>query len=313
MQYTVLGRTGLRVSVAGLGAGGHSQLGRAHGATESDSVALVQRALDLGVNFIDTALTYGTEPIVGMAVRSRRTEVIISSKAPVVRTRAGEGRVTAAEFARSIDHSLAQLRTDYIDLYSAHAVPPDLLDYVHTEILPVLLAARDQGKIRFLGITEQFAGDPGHGMLARAIQGDAWDVVMTGFNFLNPSARHRVLRFTREKRIGVLAMFAVRRALTSERSLRESLMVAHAAGQIETKLLNSAEQLGFLLKHATNLVEAAYRFCRHEPGVDVVLTGTGKIEHLEENLSSIDKPALPAAALARLESLFGEVDCLSGD
>ena len=75
MDQIVLGRTGLEIGVAGLGCGGHSRLGQATGATEEESVALVRRALDLGVTYIDTARAYGTEEIVGRAVEGRRHEV----------------------------------------------------------------------------------------------------------------------------------------------------------------------------------------------------------------------------------------------
>jgi aryl-alcohol dehydrogenase-like predicted oxidoreductase len=68
MDTIVLGRTGLEVSVAGLGCGGHSRLGQATGATEDESVRLVQRALDQGVTYFDTARAYGTEEIVGRAL-----------------------------------------------------------------------------------------------------------------------------------------------------------------------------------------------------------------------------------------------------
>jgi aryl-alcohol dehydrogenase-like predicted oxidoreductase len=59
-------------------------------------------------------------------------------------------------------------------------------------------------------------------------------------------------------------------------------------------------------------MDAAYRFCRHTPGIDVVLTGTGSREHLLENLASIEKPPLPPHILEQIEALFGRVDCVSG-
>ncbi|MCB1812851.1 MAG: aldo/keto reductase, partial [Candidatus Competibacteraceae bacterium] len=82
MQYTELGKTGLKVSVAGLGCGGSSRLGQSTGKSTADSVALVRAALDLGVNFIDTATAYGTEDIVGEAIRAvPRDTVVVSTKA----------------------------------------------------------------------------------------------------------------------------------------------------------------------------------------------------------------------------------------
>src|ERR1700760_741156 len=83
MEYVTLGRTGMRVSVAGLGCGGFSQLGLAQGRTEADAIAIIHQALELGVNFFDTAAAYGTEGILGRATKAvRRNEVVIATKAP---------------------------------------------------------------------------------------------------------------------------------------------------------------------------------------------------------------------------------------
>ena len=73
------------------------------------------------------------------------------------------------------------------------------------------------------------------------------------------------------------------------------------------------DPLGFLGTDATSVVNAAYRFCRHEPGVDVVLTGTGNRRHLEENVRHIQDAPLPDAALAKLAALFGGIDSVSGN
>ena len=82
MEYTILGRTGLKVSVAGLGCGGPSRLGlRDNVAAEAGAVSLVRQAIDLGVNFLDTAQSYGTEPVVGKAIAGLpREHLIISTK-----------------------------------------------------------------------------------------------------------------------------------------------------------------------------------------------------------------------------------------
>jgi aryl-alcohol dehydrogenase-like predicted oxidoreductase len=108
-------------------------------------------------------------------------------------------------------------------------------------------------------------------------------------------------------------MFAVRRALSDPRGLSETLARAQAAGQIDASALDPKDPLGFLRAYAGSLIEAAYRYCRHEPGVHVVLTGTGKIAHLEANVAAINGPPLPPAALEQLAALFGKVDCVSGN
>jgi aryl-alcohol dehydrogenase-like predicted oxidoreductase len=81
MQTVVLGRTGLTVGVVGLGCGGHSRLGMANGADEAQASRVVAAALDLGIDFIDTARAYGTESAVARAIRGRRDGVVLSTKA----------------------------------------------------------------------------------------------------------------------------------------------------------------------------------------------------------------------------------------
>src|SRR5882672_2608160 len=98
MHYTTLGRTGLKVSVAGLGCGGNSRIGQGAGLSTAQSVALVREALDLGVNLIDTAEGYGTEEIVGEAIKGRpRDSVIVSTKTHV--TAGGAPKSAAAMVA----------------------------------------------------------------------------------------------------------------------------------------------------------------------------------------------------------------------
>ncbi|MEI9886183.1 MAG: hypothetical protein WDN08_06705 [Rhizomicrobium sp.] len=134
---------------------------------------------------------------------------------------------------------------------------------------------------------------------------------MVGFNLLNPSARRDVLRLTQAHNIGVQDMFAVRRALSDPEGLKEALDAIEKAGQLDRGKLAAADPLGFLKEGTEGIVDAAYRFCRHEPGIDIVLTGTGSVAHLKENVASILRGPLPPATLARLEELFGRVDSVS--
>ena len=81
MQTTTLGRTGLTASIMGMGGGGPSQLGKKSGKTQTESATILKQAFDAGVNFVDTAEGYGTEPIVAEALEGRdRTSIIISTK-----------------------------------------------------------------------------------------------------------------------------------------------------------------------------------------------------------------------------------------
>ncbi len=311
-RFTTLGRTDLRVSVAGLGCGGASRLGQRTGASESESVLVVERALDLGINFLDTARGYRTEAIVGKAIAGRREGVVISTKAG---PRSRDGLLRASDLAESVEQSLERLGTDYVDVFHLHGVTLDQYEHCASELVPELERLRDQGKIRFLGITERFGGDPQHRMLERALRDDCWDVMMVGFNLLNPSARERVLQPALKKDIGTLIMFAVRRALSQPEALRTLVRELVERGAIPPESVDLADPLGFLVHGdgARGVVEAAYRFCSHEPGTHVILTGTGKIAHLEENLISLGAGPLPAGDRLRLRELFGAVDFVSGN
>jgi len=308
MEYITLGRTGIRASVLGLGGGGHSRLGQRTGASEAESVAIVRRALELGVNFVDTAEAYGTEALVGAALRDAgRQNVVLSTKKSV----ADHGRlISGAELISGLEASLARLRTDYVDVYHLHGVRANQYGHAMAELAPAMLKLREAGKIRFLGITEQFGADTGHLMLARAIGDEMSKVVMVGFNILNQSARERVLAETRRCGIGVLCMFAVRDALSRPEKLRETIGALIDQGLIDPEA--GQNPLDFADQAAESLPDAAYRFCRAEPGIHVVLSGTGNIQHLEQNVASILRPPLPEGVRQRLIDMFAGIDTVSG-
>ncbi|TAK07358.1 aldo/keto reductase [bacterium] len=313
MEYTVLGRTGLKVSVAGLGCGGPSRLGLRAKGTEKNAVALVRQALDMGVNFLDTAETYGTEEIVGKAIGGvPRDKIVISTKKAFPLADPSD---PTGEVRKSLEQSLRRLRTDYIDIYHAHGVEPGDYAYASTTLLPVLLKMRQEGKVRFVAISEAFVEDPAHSMLQQALDNNHWDVVMAGFNILNQSARNRVFSKTLQENVGILVMFAVRRALSQPGRLREVWAELVQKGLVDRDACNPAEPLDFLLKDgkASTIVDAAYRFCRYEPGVHVVLSGTGSSDHLKANIESLTKPPLPETVTARLREIFGKVDCITGN
>jgi len=314
MEYTTLGRTGLNVSVAGLGCGGPSRLGmRNDPQSANQAVAIVKQALDLGVNFLDTAQNYGTEPIVGRAIAGvPRDRLVISTKKTLP---PADHADPGGEVVQGLEQSLKLIGTDYIDIYHLHGVEPDDYQFAKDRLMPAMRRLKKQGKIRFIGVTEGFVVDPAHGVLQRGLEENLWDVVMVGFSLLNPSARKSVLPRAQEKKVGVLNMFAVRRALSQAERLKALVGELVAAGKISKSALDAKNPLRFLFDEsdAVTLPEAAYRFCRHEPGIDVVLTGTGNPEHLKENIAAILKPALPQPVLSKLNELFGSLDHLTGN
>jgi len=313
MDYTTLGRTGLKVSVAGLGCGGPSRLGIRDNKSDVEAVALVRQALDLGVNFFDTAEVYGTEEVVGKAIAGiPRDRIVISTKKKFPLTDAND---PAGETKRSLEQSLRRLKTDYIDVYHAHGVEPEEYAYASTKLLPVLMKMREEGKIRFIAISEAFVEDMSHRMLPQALEDGYWDVVMVGFNLLNQSARNQVFPKTLKNNIGTLVMFAVRRALSQPQRLREVWSELTKKGLVKPDDCNPDAPLDFLLGagKASTVVDAAYRFCRYEAGAQVVLTGTGSADHLKANIESLTKPPLPEAVTARLKDIFAKVDSITGN
>jgi aryl-alcohol dehydrogenase-like predicted oxidoreductase len=152
-------------------------------------------------------------------------------------------------------------------------------------------------------------------MLTAAQQDDVWDVMMVGFNLLNQTARARVFPHTQAKHIGVLCMFAVRRALTGHAAAAELIAQLAAKHQLDLRGRHPGQVLQFLTERgvASSLPEAAYRYCRYEPGIHVVLSGTGSLAHLEENVRSLHLPPLPAEVVAQVNELFARVDSVTGN
>jgi aryl-alcohol dehydrogenase-like predicted oxidoreductase len=299
MQYTTLGKTGLKVSVAGLGCGGNSRIGQGTGLSEAQSVALVREALELGVNFLDTANAYGTEGIVGKAIKGRpRDSVVISTKSHAT---------SAAVVLANLDNSLRQLDTDYVDIFHLHGLGPAAYDGAMADIVPALLREKAKGKLRHLAVSETGPRDPDHTMLARAVEEPCWEVFMLGFSMMHQNAGKKLLPRTREKGVGTLCMFAVRNIFSKPDVLKKTFGELAAEGKVPKALAAADNPLGFLVHAggAESVVDAAYRFARHSPGIDVVLFGTGNVAHLRSNIASILRPPLPAADVAKIHELFG--------
>lgn len=307
MQYTTLGRTGLKVSVAGLGCGGNSRIGLGTGLTEAQSVALVHAALDLGVNFIDTAENYETEGIVGKAIKGRpRDSVVISTKSLLG---SAAGLKSGADMVAALDASLKKLDTDFVDIFHLHGLSPTAYDRAMSEVVPALLREKEKGKFRHLAVSETGPRDPEHKMLERAAEEPLFEVVMLAFHMMNQNARKPVLERTRANKTGTLCMFAVRNIFSRPGLLETTIADLAAKGELPQTLADTKDPLGFLVHEggARSLTDAAYRFARHEPGIDVVLFGTGNVDHLRSNIESILRPPLPAADVHKLYALFGHL------
>ncbi len=318
MDFTSLGRLSPQASVLGLGCGGFSRLGQGYDIPVADSVALVKTALARGVNLIDTAQGYGTEPIVGQALRESsdtipRDKLLICSKAPCHTDMIPR---SMDEFTAAVTDSLERMGLDYLDLYYIHGLYEEHVEHAIRVILPGLQELKALGLIRAVGVSEHFNSDPAHHILQRLLTQvpELLDVLMIGFNMLNQSARHRVLPLCREHQIGVTCMFAVRQAFSQPPVLAHIVENLIAQGLVDEDALDTTDPLRFVVDegHAASLTEAAYRYCRYEPGIDVVLSGTGKPAHLDLNIASLHQPPLPMAVRERINHIFARVDSVSG-
>lgn len=193
MQRVVLGKTGLEACRLGFGGIPIQRVG------EAEAVNTVCRALERGVDFIDTSRVYTTsERRIGRALREAGIgdrRVIVASKSQ---------SKTAETMRADLETSLQELKRDYLDIYKCHFVS-DLADYEGVTstggAYQALVKARDEGLIGHIGITSHSLE-----VLDRALDDGLFDVIMVCFSFLEPRAREMIIPKAREKNVGVLAM-----------------------------------------------------------------------------------------------------------
>jgi L-galactose dehydrogenase len=314
MEYRRLGRTGLRVSVMGIGTGGPSRLGQSSGVPEAEAGQMVRRALDLGVNLIDTAADYGeSESILGRALTGvARESYVLCTKFNGVRNHrlpalGPETLKAEAELEHSLERSLQRLGTDYVDVLQLHGLTPDWYAPVRDRFVPGLRRLQERGRLRFIGVTERFADDPHEHTAARlALQDDFFDTMMVGYNLLLPAAEQRLFPETQRRDIGVLAMIVVSATIAQPEQLAAQIAALKAAGQLAHDAGPDQGPLDWLVHgDVDSVTSAAYRFAAGHPAVSCVLSGTSRVAHLEQNVGAVLRGPLPEADRARLRHLFG--------
>ena len=304
MEFTTLGNTGLKASVAGLGCGGNSRLGLGRGASSTECVKLVQAAIAAGVNFIDTAESYGTEAIVGEAAKHyNRYQLVISTKAQF------DATSKAADVTTKVDAALKRLGMDYIDIFHLHAVQLAHYPSARDELAPALVHAKEQGKIGHIGITEVPPKDPLQETIRLAVTEAPWQVVMLAYSIVNQSARDTIFPLSRDRGVGTLLMFVVRNFFSRAENRNRVLADLVERGELPKELFKKQDPLLSLVREggASSITDAAYRFARHQPGANVILFGTGNQEHLKANIESILKPPLHPDLVAKLHQVFGHL------
>jgi aryl-alcohol dehydrogenase-like predicted oxidoreductase len=213
METRRLGSQGLEVSMQGLGCMGMSEF---YGETDdAESIATLQRALELGVNFLDTADMYGpftNERLVGGAIEGRRDQVVVATKFGNVRGENGERlgiRGDAEWVHQACDASLQRLGVDYIDLYYQHRVDPNVPIEETVGAMAELVQA---GKVRFLGLSEA-APDT----VRRAHEVHPISALQTEYSLWTRDVEERILPTTRELGIGFVAYSPLGRGFLSGR------------------------------------------------------------------------------------------------
>ena len=314
MERRTLGRTGLGVSLLSLGTGGPSRFGQAWGATQAEASRLAARAIELGINFFDTAAGYSdSEVMLGHALSGVPRDRFTVATKYSYRHRSGE-LLSPREVREAVDKSLLRLQLEVLDIQQVHSLKPDDVDQVLDSQITELERVRDAGKIRFIGVTESPYADPTHEALQRAIASGRIDTVMVRCNLLAQSAERYVYPVAVAANVGVIAMIPVRRVLADPAKIRETVSGLKARELIAADVLPDDEPLGWLLRDGVNSYpEAAYRFAIEHSAVDTVLTGTGNLAHLEANVAAVEAGPLPGADLLRLRATFGHLDELLGD
>jgi len=278
MKYRILGGTNLEVSEIGLG--GMSIAGRFGKADLEQSRETIQKALELGVNFIDTATAYGkgeSEKIIGEVIKNKRDKVFISTKLVSI-----DKLNAKAEFEQSIQ----RLQTEFVDILNIHSPGSDSnFERCMSKdgVFNAIKELQKEGRVKFIGITENInALDT----LVKVVKTGEFDVIGVAYNIICQDAGFELLPLCKKNNIGVFIMSPLAQGALATRS---------------TKIDN------FLLDEKTkNLAQASIRYILSNPDIATVIPGTKHVERLEENCLISDGIYFPEVKLQRLKEIYND-------
>ena len=309
MKYRTLGRTGWEVSEIGFGAWG---IGRDLwvGADDSQSLAALNRAIDGGLNFVDTALAYGegrSERLVGEMLEARPERVYVATKVPPRNRRWPawgnlEEVFPGRHIRESAEQSLRNLRLERIDLLQLHVWNPDWLG--EGEWLEELSALKNEGKIRHFGIS---INDHQPESALEVVRSGLIDTVQVIYNIFEQSPEDRLFPVCLENNVGIIARVpfdegALTGEITSERRFsKKDWRNRYFKGDRKRQVEERVRALVPLLDQTTSGLPAlALKFCLHHPAVGVVIPGMRKPDHVSRNLAVSREAPLSAEQLERL-------------
>lgn len=291
MQYRPLGRTGIKVSPYCLGA---MMFGAAGNPDHDESIRIIHKALDAGINFVDTADFYSageSEEIVGKALKGRRDTVVLATKAhlPMGEDPNSQGNSRRWLF-RAVEDSLRRLQTDYIDLYQIHRPAPD------TDIEETLSALTDlmrAGKVRAIGSSTFPASEIVEAQWVSERRGLArFRAEQPPYSILNRGIEREVLPACERYGMGVLvwsplAMGLLTGRYRKDRPLPDSARVKHFPKHMsDERRLDAVEQLIPVAEAAgLPLIHMAMAFVIAHPGVTSAILGPRTMEHFDDLLA----------------------------
>lgn len=298
MQYRTMGRTGVQVSTLALGAMNFGAIGRT---TQDEATAIVDAALEGGINVIDTADRYSdgeSEVIVGKAVAGRRDDIVLATKATMPmgdeRNHKGSSR---RWLVTELDNSLRRLAVDHVDLYQIHRWDPTTSD---EETLSALTDLQRTGKIRYFGsstfpayriVQAQWAAREHH--LGRYV------TEQPSYSILQRGIEAHVLPVTEEYGLGVLAWSPLASGWLSGAVRAGQEITTNRAAVVPERFdltvpanrarLDAVEQLAKIAEQADlTMIQLALGFVTAHPGVTSAIIGPRTLDHLRSQLAAAD-------------------------
>ncbi len=306
MEYRTLGRTGIRVSEIGFGAWAIG--GDAWGPVDdAASLAAMERALEVGINFIDTADVYGggrSEQLVGKVIQGRRDQVVVSTKGGLWGHHRDPDREPVFDrpekVIESFEASLGRLGTDYIDLYWCH------IWWDRHEETEAFLAAFEQlkrdGRARAVGISTD-----GIDHLRHFNRDGSIDAVQLDYSVLNRKREADILPYAQHHRLGAVIRGPLSKGLLSGKFARDT---AFPESDIRHRWPNepwyreqlaTVERLRALQREDQTLSQLALRFVLSHPAVSVAIPGGKTPAQVEENASASRRPLLSEEQLRLID------------